>query len=68
MSAEYAGQDPLEIAKQAERDLKSNAMKSGEGRNQRYDNSSSSKSFLQFDRMQVLMSVQLLSLALMSPL
>lgn len=41
MSAEYEGQDPLEIAKQAERDLNSNALKQGEGRNQRYDNSSS---------------------------
>ena len=41
MSREYEGQDPLELAQQAERDLNSNAMKQGEGRNQRYDNSSS---------------------------
>ena len=41
MSAEYEGQDPLEIAKQAERDLNSSAMKQGDGRNQRYDNSTS---------------------------
>ena len=31
MSAEYEGQDPLEIAKQAERDLNSDAMKQGKG-------------------------------------
>ena len=41
MSAEYEGQDPLEIAKQAERDLNSSAMRQGDGRNQRYDNSTS---------------------------
>ena len=46
MSAEYEGQDPLEIAKQAERDLNSSAMKQGDGRNQRYDNSTSGISFL----------------------
>ena len=45
MSAEYEGQDVLEIAKQAERDLNSSAMKQGEGRNQRYDNSTSGISF-----------------------
>lgn len=48
MSAEYEGQDPLEIAKQAERDLNSNAMKQGEGRNQRYDNSTSGRWLLIF--------------------
>lgn len=31
MSAEYAGQDPLEIAKQAERDLNSHEAKHGHG-------------------------------------
>ncbi|CAF9915027.1 MAG: hypothetical protein HETSPECPRED_002272 [Heterodermia speciosa] len=41
MSAAYEGQDPLEIAKQAERDLNSSALKQGDGRNQRYDNSTS---------------------------
>ena len=41
MSAQYEGQDPLEIAKRAERDLNSDALKQGEGRSQRYDNSTS---------------------------
>ena len=41
MSKEYEGQDPLDIAQRAERDLNSNALKQGEGRKQRYDNSSS---------------------------
>ena len=31
MSAEYEGQDPLDIAKQAERDLNSNEAKVGHG-------------------------------------
>lgn len=44
MSKEYEGQDPLAIAQQAERDLNSNAMKQGEGRNLRYGASDSSKS------------------------
>lgn len=48
MSAEYEGQDPLELAKQAERDLNSSAMKQGEGRNQRYDNSTSGKPLFPF--------------------
>ena len=41
MSKEYEGQDPLAIAQQAERDLNSNAMKQGEGRNQCYGASTS---------------------------
>ena len=54
MSQQYEGQDPLAIAQQAERDLNSNAMKSGESRNQRYDNSSSGPlaiAFLQYELM-----------------
>lgn len=42
MSQEYEGQDPLVIAQQAERDLNSNALKQGEGRNLRYGASDSS--------------------------
>ena len=48
MSKEYEGQDPLAIAQQAERDLNSNAMKQGEGRNQRYGGSTSGTFQAQF--------------------
>ena len=32
MSVEYEGKDPIELAKQAERDLNSNALKDGSGK------------------------------------